>query len=394
MTIKRHHTITRKLLIAAGGGGDAITAAMVHSALHGAAAPALVLTYAWERLVVDPVPGPRRTTDFTGTQPAGPDLALVTPATRPVAPAGSLLPPLAAALRPRLGLLDPYAGATGLARQIAAAAHWCGADRIDLVDVGGDIVAHGDEPTLRSPLGDALAVAACAATGIPTTVYVAGPGLDNEVPPAALMPRLGAPAFALTAEHTEGVLGVFDWHPSEASAVLVAAARGIRGVCGTRDAPAPLVLDEASRGVHRLTLRRTLELSPLARALAGSTSLDAAEEASRTVCGFSEIERERQRAAHPDGVRAPQAPATPRSAETVRAGFAAWERAALAEGIAYVTTRRIVEELELGPAEAGLLLDELRTGSPERRAAPLWKLAAERVRVPAPGAVRPPDAAR
>ncbi|MFF4317891.1 DUF1152 domain-containing protein [Streptomyces sp. NPDC001568] len=378
---------TKRLLVAAGGGGDAITAAMVHSALHGSAAPALVLTYAWERLVVDPVPGPRRATDFTGTRSAGPGLALVTPDTRPVPPAGSLLPPLAAGLRPRLGLLDPYGGATGLARQIAAAARWCRADRIDLVDVGGDIVARGDEPTLRSPLGDALAVAACAATGIHTTVYVAGPGLDNEVPLPVLMPRLGAPAFALTAEDTEGVLGVFDWHPSEASAMLVAAARGIRGVCGTRDAPAPLVLDEASRGVHRLTLRRTLELSPLARALAGSTTLEAAEEVSRTVCGFSEIARERRRAAHAAGVGASPAPgaspAAPRSVGAVRARFAAWERATLADGIEYVTSRRITEELELSSTEADVLLDELRAGSPVRRAAPLWKLAPDRVPEPA-----------
>ncbi|MFF3013556.1 DUF1152 domain-containing protein [Streptomyces sp. NPDC057939] len=377
---------TKRLLIAAGGGGDAITAAMVHAALHGATAPALVLTYAWERLVVDPVPGPRRPADFTGTEPAAPGLALVTPGTRPVPPAGSLLPPLAAALRPRLGLLDPYGGAVGLARQIAAAARWCGAERIDLVDVGGDIVAHGDEPTLRSPLGDALAVAACAATGMPTSVYVAGPGLDNEVPLSALVPRLGEPAFALTAEHTEGVLGVFDWHPSEASAMLVAAARGVRGVCGTRDAPAPLVLDEASRGVHRLGLRRTLELSPLARALEGSTTLDAAEEASREVCGFSEIERERGRAAESERAGTPRTPhatrTAPPSAATLRSRFAAWERDTLAGGIEYVTTRRIAEELELTPTEGRLLFDDLRAGLSVPRAAPLWKLTADRGQEP------------
>lgn len=366
----------KRLLIAAGGGGDAITAAMVHAALHGPDVPALVLTYAWERLVVDPVPGPRRAGDFTGTEPAGPDLALITASTAPIAPAGSLLPRLAAELRPALGLLDPYEGTLGLARQIAAAARWCRADRIDLVDVGGDIVAHGDEPTLRSPLGDALAVAACAATGIPTTVYVAGPGLDNEVPLPALLPRLGEAAFALTARHAEGVLGVFDWHPSEASAMLVAAARGVRGVCGTRDAPEPLLLDDAARRVHRLTLERVLELSPLARELAGRASLEEAEEASLRVCGFSEIERERRRAAHPVAPRTP-APAThpDQDTETLRARFVAWERDTLAQGIAYVTTRRIAEELELTGAQTHRLLNDLRRTAPTRQTPPLWRLA-------------------
>ncbi|MEU3725685.1 DUF1152 domain-containing protein [Streptomyces sp. NPDC031705] len=359
---------TRRLLIAAGGGGDAITAAMVHAALYGADTPALVLTYAWERLVVDPVPGPRRATDFHGTEPAAPDLALVTPATRPVAPAGSLLPRLSGELRPRLGLLDPYGGTLGLARQIAAAARWCRADRIDLVDVGGDIVARGDEPTLRSPLGDALAVAAVAATGLPATVYVAGPGLDNEVPLTALLPRLGDPLFTLDAAHTGVVSGVFGWHPSEAGALLVAAARGLRGVCGTRDAPQPVHLDAPAAGVHRLTLDRVLALSPLARALAGTTGLEEAEEASRAVCGFSEIERERHRAAALPA--APTAPRPDRRPHEVRAGFAAWERAARAEGLAYVTTRRIVEELALTAGEARALF----AAPGDRAAAPLWRL--------------------
>ncbi|MFD3328490.1 DUF1152 domain-containing protein [Streptomyces sp. NPDC058701] len=381
-----------RLLVAAGGGGDAITAAVLHTALHGARTPALVLTYAWERLVVDPVPGPRRAADFTGTEPAAPGLVLVTPQTRPVAPAGSLLPRLAAGLGPRLGLLDPYDGARGLARQIDAAARWCRAGRIDLVDVGGDIVARGDEPTLRSPLGDALALAACAATGLPTTVYVAGPGLDNEVPPTELLPRLGEPAFALTAAHTEGVLPVFDWHPSEASALLVAAARGVRGVCGTRDAPRPVLLDDSACRVHRLTLNRALALSPLARSLAGSTSLDEAEAASRAVCGFSEIERERHRAASgPGAVRPPGssgagdgsgaeaggragAAAGAEAAEAVLARFAAWERELLADGLAYVTSRRITEELGLTIPQARTLFDRLRATTPPRQAPPLWRL--------------------
>lgn len=364
----------KRLLIAAGGGGDPITAAMVHAALHGADTPALVLTYAWERLVVDPVPGPRRAADFTGTEPAAPGLALITPATAPRAPAGSLLPRLSGALRPRLGLLDPYGGTLGLARQVAAAARWCGAGRIDLVDVGGDIVARGDEPTLRSPLGDALAVAACAETGLPTTVYVAGPGLDNEVPLPDLLPRLGPPALRLDAAHTEAVSGVFDWHPSEASALLVAAARGIRGVCGTRDAPRPVLLDDTARQVHRLTLDRVLGLSPLARALAGCSSLEEAEEASRAVCGFSEIARERRRAADPATPPAPHRP--DRDPAALLDHFAAWERETLARGIAYATTRRITEELDLTAAEARALLAGLRTAAPERHVPPLWRLAA------------------
>ncbi|MGW4647240.1 DUF1152 domain-containing protein [Kitasatospora sp. NPDC004289] len=362
-----------RLLIAAGGGGDAIATALVHAALHGPDAPALVLTYAWERLVVDPLPGPRRAADFSGLATGGGALRLVTPATAPRPPAGSLLPRLAAELRPALGLLDPYGGAVGLARQLRDAAAHCGADRIDLVDVGGDVVADGTEPTLRSPLGDALALAACARSGLPTTVHVAGPGLDNEVPLPDLLPRLGPPALRLTAAHTTAVDRVFDWHPSEAGALLVAAARGVRGVCGTRDAPQPLTLTAASADVHRLTLGRALELNPLARALDGCATLAEAEEASTEVCGFSEVARERARAARGEGAVPPALPFDP-------AAFATWEDGTAALGVEYVTTRRITEELDLTPAATRHLRAWLSAARPDRSAPPLWRLRPRRSR--------------
>lgn len=358
----------KRLLIAAGGGGDAITTAMVHAALQGEDVPALVLTYAWERLVVDPVPGPRSPADFTGTARVGERLHLVTPRSAPVPPAGSHLPRLAAALKPALGILDPYTGTTGMARQIADAAAYCGADRVDIVDVGGDVVADGSEPTLRSPLGDALAVAACRRTGLPTDVHVAGPGLDSEVPEADLLPRLGAPAFTLAAAHTRCVDGVFDWHPSEASALLVAAARGVRGVCGTRDAAEPVTLRAASAGVYRLSLDRVLEVNRLARALDGAASLAEAEEASRSVCGFSEVERERERAAR--GAHGASVPEGGVDADALYERFTAWERRTAASGIEYVTTRRFAEELALSPGGSAMLRERLK----ERAVPPLWRL--------------------
>ncbi|MGA4844017.1 DUF1152 domain-containing protein [Streptomyces sp. G45] len=364
-----------RVLVAAGGGGDAITTAMVHAALHGDESPALVLTYAWERLVVDPVPGPRRHTDFTGTVRLSDELYVITPGSAPVPPAGSLLPRLAADLRPALGLIDPYGGAVGLARQIAQAVEHCGADRVDVVDVGGDVAADGCEPTLRSPLGDALVVAACRRVGVPCDVYVAGPGLDSEVPAADLLPRLPEPEFVLTAAHTRCVSGVFSWHPSEASALLVAAARGVRGVCGTRDAPDPVVLGPASAQVYRLPLARVLEVNRLARALDGTAGLAEAEEASRSVCGFSEVARERDRARRLETAPGPRRDGALDGASLYQR-FLTWERATAAAGIQYVTTRRFAEELALTQDALTTLRAHLSSTTPARSVPPLWQLRA------------------
>ncbi|MEU6238932.1 DUF1152 domain-containing protein [Kitasatospora sp. NPDC047058] len=286
----------KRIVIAAGGGGDPIAAAMVGTALYGSVEPVLVLTYSWERLTVDPLPGPRGRADFAGLESPRPHLDLVTGSTTPVGAAGSSLPRLAADLGTALGLLDPSEGTAGLARTIRAAADYCGVGHVDVVDVGGDILAAGDEPTLRSPLGDALVLAACARTGLAADVWIAGPALDRELPERDLFARLPEPAFALTDAHVRPVRRAFGWHPSEASAMLAAAARGVRGLCGIRDVGDPVRLDGRSAGVHRLPLGQALALNPLAGRLADCATLDEAERASLAVCGFSEIARERDRA--------------------------------------------------------------------------------------------------
>ena len=62
-------------------------------------------------------------------------------------------------------------------------------DLLILADVGGDVLAHGDEPGLASPLCDATMLAAASRLSIPTPVAVAGPGCDAELTPAEVLQR-------------------------------------------------------------------------------------------------------------------------------------------------------------------------------------------------------------
>ncbi|QFX80986.1 DUF1152 domain-containing protein [Streptomyces sp. SYP-A7193] len=182
------------LYVAAGGGGDPVGTLIAARALGGdAAGPPPIATYAWERPEVDPTATALGDGDFEGlvreTGDAGDGFAAFTPATRVRPPAGSTLPGLARDLPARLLLLDPAAGLRALARRLGSMAAAAGG-RIRVVDIGGDILTHGDEPGLCSPFTDALTLAACHLTGIPTTVHVAGPGLDGEIEERTLLERL------------------------------------------------------------------------------------------------------------------------------------------------------------------------------------------------------------
>ncbi|MFF9316285.1 DUF1152 domain-containing protein, partial [Streptomyces sp. NPDC014748] len=204
---------------------------MLHAALYGDEDQAVILTYAWDRLLIDPIPGPRGADNFSGLEPVTRSVWSVPATAEPIAPAGSTLPRLAAELPHTFTLLDPHHGAEGVTRQLEELINHLALASIDLLDVGGDILAQGDEPTLKSPLADALTLAACCQVNAPIRLLVAGPGLDGEVSPHALRPLLGPLVHSFTAQDVESIGSVLEWHPSEATAMLAATARGARGIC-------------------------------------------------------------------------------------------------------------------------------------------------------------------
>ncbi len=195
--------LVRALIVAVGGGGDAITATTLQRLL-GLHRPAPIMTYAWDRLMIDPLPGPRSIKDFAGLRTPAADVHQVVSNTTLRAPAGSSLPRIAADTNSTLLLLDPVEGAVGMARQIQAAAAHLNIDQVIALDVGGDAVTDGHDPGLRSPLADQLALAACMRSELPTRLLIAAPGLDGEIPAATVLDRLdraGATPLGRLAAH-------------------------------------------------------------------------------------------------------------------------------------------------------------------------------------------------
>lgn len=300
----------RTLYVAAGGGGDAVGALLARRALGDTdERPPLVTTCAWERLRIDPVPGPRARADFTGLGLVGGEPFEVLPDSGTVPSGRSVLPRLAETSGARIFLHDFEGGAVGLAGQLQRLADSLDVDRLLVIDVGGDIVARGTEPGLLSPLADSLTLAAALVSGIPTSVVVLGLGADAELSGGEarrLLEETGASVAGRIAKHDVGRLEpVLSWHPTEATALVAAGAEGSRGA----------VIMRRGRTLVPLT-DRTAEVwvngnpapgsFPLARSLQGTTTLSQAEEVMRGEA-IDEIDFERKTAASLAKSRQPEA---------------------------------------------------------------------------------------
>jgi hypothetical protein len=252
-------TAKRPLVLGIGGGGDVVGALAVaeHCRLFHGANP-IVGGVTWERGIVDPQPGPRRSGEIANALEIAPGILAASGETvirdSGIAFAESRM---AALLGVQTVLVDVTLGPVAIADGLEAAARAMGVDLIVFLDVGGDALAHGDEPGLGSPLCDAVMLAAAdrlAAREVPVLGALFGTGCDGELSQAEVLERLAevgvasglAGAVGLTPEVAALLEQAVDNIPTEASAQAVAAFRGVSGDVPIRNG------------------RRTVHLSPLA----------------------------------------------------------------------------------------------------------------------------------
>ena len=363
------------LLIAAGGGGDAIAAAILSRALDPASGRPAIATYSWDRLLIDPLPGPRDPSSFAGLERVGERNHRVTAESEVIAPAGSTLPRLAAELDADLFLLDPRGGAQGLAGQLIELTRLLGTSAVTIVDVGGDILAKGDEPTLRSPLADSLVLAATAGFD-QARVLVTGAGIDGELPETLVLERYdqlrAELVHRLTPTDVEPFRSLFDWHPSEATGLLCAAAAGTRGTAEIRDQGFPVVLSDHTPDVHALPAQRVLDFNRIAQRLQATRSLHEAEAALLATGRPSEIDYERRKAKQL-GDAAAVAPA-PLTTRALADQLAEIRGDAAQRGVDFITLRGLAERLALPGNRLAELQRHLSSRHGTDYAAPLWSV--------------------
>jgi len=262
---------------------------------------------AWERFPIDPYPGPRSVDQIRGGKRLGPAAVLAdenttTPEGVPFAESR-----MAAFICSDTVLIDITGGPATVAEAIAGAARTLDCDLCLLIDVGGDVLAHGDEPGLASPLCDAVMLAAGArlAEHLPTVAAVHGAGCDGELTPDEVLDRVGelARAGALLGAWglTPAVAGQIEAAarnvPTEASLMAVRCARGETGSAQIRSGKRTVQLTPLGALTFFFdpvtAVRRT---APLARAVADTASLDAAHAALAAIGVSTELDLERARA--------------------------------------------------------------------------------------------------
>jgi hypothetical protein len=299
-----------------GGGGDVVGALAVTDLLEGLDTEWALGGVAWERSPIDPRPGPRSLDQIRGGSPCGSAAVLTEGGTTSADGVEFSESKMAAHLGKPVMLLDITRGPRALAGGLAEAATELGCDAVLLIDVGGDVLAHGDEPGLASPLCDAVVLAAGLllarssgrakgdwAGDLIAAVY--GPGCDGELIPDEVLQRVeelqsaGAllGAWGLTPRAAELVEGAAEVVPTEASLMAVRCARGERGTVTIRSGRRTVELTPLGALTFFFDPLAAVETAiPLATAVSLAGSLEEAHEALVGMGISTELELERQRA--------------------------------------------------------------------------------------------------
>ncbi|WP_196809070.1 DUF1152 domain-containing protein [Conexibacter woesei] len=230
---------SRILVVGIGGGGDVAGALAFAEASRALGTDAVVGGITWERRPVDPLPGPRPLSDVVGLDETILDgvVGLAGPDTTGPGGFSFCESDMARFLGEPVVLLDINPGPAAIAAGLDAAARALACDLVVLLDVGGDVLAHGDEPGLASPLADATVLAAAPALATPVLGAVFGIGCDGELTPdevAARLDEVGAAGglledLPLPPAALDRVEAALAFVTTEASAMALRCARGETG---------------------------------------------------------------------------------------------------------------------------------------------------------------------
>ena len=296
---------TRALVIGVGGGGDVVGALACARFLEFIGIEFALGGLSWERAEYDPVPGPRRLSEVKNVRALHPHTWMANSESQTDTGAFFAESRMAEALGREILLVDINGGSAGVVDGLEAAMKSIGADLLVGIDVGGDSLAEGSEPGLRSPLADSVMLAAWAELqrrGKQAIWGVFGYGSDGELTVDEIeraLTHLTAAGgllgcWSLTPKVAAELEEIVKTVPTEASAIPLECFRGATGTRTIRGGGRRLKLTPltaltffVSPAVLYGTLSRT------AQAVARSTSLEQANDALHVIGIRTELDFER-----------------------------------------------------------------------------------------------------
>jgi hypothetical protein len=298
----------RALCIGIGGGGDVVGTLAAAGIAAAGGTESVLGGLTWERRPVDPLPGPRRLAEVTGVRVLHDAVAIAGPEAAGPGAFRFAEGRMAELLGAPTVLVDPNPGPAAMAAGLAVACRELGCDAVVLLDVGGDVLAHGDEAGLGSPLADAVVLAAApglGASGVTVLGAVFGSGCDGELRPDEVSARLAEVAAAggalgdaglddATLDRLEEAVAAV---PTEASAMALRCARGETGDVQIRDGRRTVTLTPAGGRVFFFDCEAAMRsASRLAAAVRDARDLDDAQRILEAIGVRTELTYEREAA--------------------------------------------------------------------------------------------------
>jgi hypothetical protein len=297
---------THALVIGVGGGGDVVGALATARFLEFLGLRFTLGGLSWERIVHDPVPGPRKLSEVRNVAALHRFAWMANRDSQTETGVFFAESHMAAAIGRDVLLVDINGGVAGVVDGLEKLMEHLKTDLLAGIDVGGDSLAQGDEPGLRSPLADSIMLAAFAELerrGRRVVWGVFGYGSDGELTVdeiEAALSKLGVAggllgAWGLTPKIAAELEQVVKTVPTEASALPLECFHGASGRRAIRGGQRTLKMTPLASLTFFMSPSKLFDtLSRPARALVNSTSLDEANDALHAIGVRTELDFERE----------------------------------------------------------------------------------------------------
>lgn len=278
---------SRALVFGVGGCGDIVSTIPTARLLESHGVDVILGGVAWERVVVDPQPGPRHFVDIEGIERLNESVAIATGQTQTSDGIEFAETKVARHYQDDVLLIDIGGGAAGVRTGIDDACDQLDIEFVVGTDAGGDVLAMGDEPGIKSPLTDAVMLSVLSSLEADSALGVFGYGSDGELSHEELERAFAAAAqrggflgaWGLTPRVVDEMASLLNLVTTEASRLPVEVAHGNLGQDTIRGGQRSVELSPASAVTFYFEPDAVANGSDLEECVHGTESFESAQQA-------------------------------------------------------------------------------------------------------------------